>query len=130
MQQSASSLTYAKRYAFTNAFGIVTGDEDNDAATAGPAPSTRRAASYSAPQEPTGPQPGEVRMPPRGENPDRPSDEVIRATTCPSCGKTGTGIWMVSNGKIACARGKGGCGVPFDLQSGDMQGQVVQGELV
>ena len=35
MQQSASALTYAKRYAFINAFGIVTGDEDNDAQTAG-----------------------------------------------------------------------------------------------
>jgi hypothetical protein len=33
MQQSASALTYAKRYAFINAFGIVTGDEDNDAQT-------------------------------------------------------------------------------------------------
>lgn len=31
MQQVASALTYAKRYAFCNAFGILTGDEDNDA---------------------------------------------------------------------------------------------------
>ena len=30
-QQVASALTYAKRYAFCNAFGILTGDEDNDA---------------------------------------------------------------------------------------------------
>jgi len=30
-QKFASALTYAKRYAFCNAFGILTGDEDNDA---------------------------------------------------------------------------------------------------
>lgn len=30
-QQVASALTYAKRYAFNNAFGIMTGDEDDDA---------------------------------------------------------------------------------------------------
>ena len=35
MQQSASSLTYAKRYAFCNAFGILTGDEDDDAQSLG-----------------------------------------------------------------------------------------------
>jgi len=29
-QKVASSLTYAKRYAFCNAFGILTGEEDND----------------------------------------------------------------------------------------------------
>ena len=30
MQKSASAQTYAKRYAFCNALGILTGDEDND----------------------------------------------------------------------------------------------------
>jgi hypothetical protein len=30
-QKIASALTYAKRYAFCNAFGIMTGDEDDDA---------------------------------------------------------------------------------------------------
>jgi hypothetical protein len=37
-QKFASALTYAKRYAFCNAFGIVTGDEDDDATAAGEAP--------------------------------------------------------------------------------------------
>lgn len=32
-QQYGAALTYAKRYAFCNAFGILTGDEDNDAQT-------------------------------------------------------------------------------------------------
>jgi len=32
MQDSASSLTFAKRYAFCNVFGIMTGDEDNNRA--------------------------------------------------------------------------------------------------
>lgn len=30
-QQTAATMTYAKRYAFCNAFGIMTGDEDTDA---------------------------------------------------------------------------------------------------
>ena len=30
-QVVASSITFASRYAFKNAFGIMTGDEDNDA---------------------------------------------------------------------------------------------------
>jgi hypothetical protein len=41
MQQSASALTYAKRYAFTNALGILTGDEDNDGRTSGAVPPQR-----------------------------------------------------------------------------------------
>ena len=32
-QKAASALTFAKRYAFCDAFGILTGDEDNDANT-------------------------------------------------------------------------------------------------
>jgi len=31
IQQVGSSMTYSKRYSFCNAFGIMTGDEDNDA---------------------------------------------------------------------------------------------------
>lgn len=34
-QQYASASTFGKRYAFCNAFGILTGDEDNDGATNG-----------------------------------------------------------------------------------------------
>jgi ERF superfamily. len=34
-QHVAAALTFAKRYAFTNAFGIMTGDDDNDAAKTG-----------------------------------------------------------------------------------------------
>lgn len=32
-QQSGAAMTYGKRYAFVNAFGILTGDEDTDAST-------------------------------------------------------------------------------------------------
>jgi hypothetical protein len=35
-QQYGAALTYAKRYAFCNAFGILTGDEDTDAQTPAP----------------------------------------------------------------------------------------------
>jgi len=34
-QKTGSALTYAKRYAFQNAFGILTGDQDDDAASLG-----------------------------------------------------------------------------------------------
>jgi len=34
-QKFASALTFAKRYSFCNAFGILTGDEDDDGKTAG-----------------------------------------------------------------------------------------------
>jgi ribosomal protein L37AE/L43A len=36
-QKVASALTYAKRYSFCNAFGIMTGDDDDDAQSAGEA---------------------------------------------------------------------------------------------
>lgn len=36
-QKVASALTYAKRYAFCNAFGIITGDTDDDSQTTGQA---------------------------------------------------------------------------------------------
>ena len=35
-QKFGAALTFAKRYAFCNAFGIMTGDEDNDANQAAP----------------------------------------------------------------------------------------------
>src|SRR5262249_50628295 len=35
MQKSASAQTYAKRYAFCNALGILTGDDDDDGASGG-----------------------------------------------------------------------------------------------
>lgn len=37
-QMYASALTFAKRYAFCNAFGILTGDEDTDAGDPNPKP--------------------------------------------------------------------------------------------
>ena len=36
-QKTASAMTYAKRYSFCNAFGIMTGDEDDDARGTDPA---------------------------------------------------------------------------------------------
>lgn len=59
MQRSASSLTYAKRYAFCNAFGILTGDEDDDGqgSGSGGGPQTARVAPVRtqpvAPDKPT-----------------------------------------------------------------------------
>ena len=39
-QKEAAALTFAKRYAFCNAFGIMTGDEDNDAKKEAKEPTT------------------------------------------------------------------------------------------
>ncbi len=55
-QRVASSLTYAKRYAFCNGFGIMTGDEDDDAATSSEAPSARPAPPPTA-NKPPAPKP-------------------------------------------------------------------------
>lgn len=48
-QKYAAALTFAKRYAFTDAFGILTGDEDNDAvsiASSSPTVGHRRTKAY------------------------------------------------------------------------------------
>ncbi len=49
-QQFASALTFAKRYAFCNAFGILTGDEDTDGSANKEKPS---GPSKLAPENPT-----------------------------------------------------------------------------
>jgi len=54
MQKSASAQTYAKRYAFCNAFGILTGDDDNDGHTGGSSSAERQRQSVvSADRNPT-----------------------------------------------------------------------------
>lgn len=50
-QQTAAAQTFAKRYAFLNAFGILTGDEDNDGATIPVAKPVQTA--YQKPIQPT-----------------------------------------------------------------------------
>ncbi len=52
-QKFASALTFAKRYAFCNAFGILTGDEDDDSgASSEKAQNAPRSAARSAPSAP------------------------------------------------------------------------------
>lgn len=52
-QKFASALTFAKRYAFCSAFGILTGDEDDDASKAGKDPATaEQEARWQAKPEP------------------------------------------------------------------------------
>lgn len=54
MQKNASAQTYAKRYALVNAYGIVTGEEDDDGHGAGARPEPRQSAP--APQQHQSPQ--------------------------------------------------------------------------
>lgn len=49
-QKVASALTYGKRYAFCNAFGIMTGDADDDASSARDKPAARKTEKAPAPQ--------------------------------------------------------------------------------
>jgi hypothetical protein len=49
-QQYGSALTYGKRYAFCDAFGILTGDEDDDAIASGNSAPTKRATPYKQPK--------------------------------------------------------------------------------
>jgi len=54
-QQSGAAMTYGKRYAFVNAFGILTGDEDTDAATPKTVTTQKPSTTQpSKPQEPLG----------------------------------------------------------------------------
>lgn len=46
-QMHGSAGSYSKRYAFCNAFGILTGDEDNDGQDAGPVKSEKAAGSVA-----------------------------------------------------------------------------------
>lgn len=52
VQKYGARLTFAKRYAFCNAFGILTGDEDNDAVTP-EVPKKSAPATYQKPAEET-----------------------------------------------------------------------------
>jgi len=84
-QQYASALTYAKRYAFCDVTGILTGDEDNDANALDDAPAaTKEAPKAAAPtpvpaQTPT-PKPAPVapKQPPAPAKPVNPDDEKKR----------------------------------------------------
>lgn len=80
-QKFASALTFAKRYAFCNAFGIMTGDEDNDA-------NTSEAAPVSAPQM---------------VNP-KPVYHGGQFGHCPACGKEIQAAYnFVKNGRLFLA---------------------------
>ena len=52
-QQSGAAMTYGKRYAFVNAFGLLTGDEDTDAVIHQPMQQTPNLPKPSAPQTPS-----------------------------------------------------------------------------
>ena len=71
-QQTAATMTYAKRYAFCNAFGIMTGDEDTDAIIdIRPLPNTQ-----SLPAN----QPVQKTLPTQTTPPTTPTKK-----TCPNC---------------------------------------------
>lgn len=72
-QKVAAALTFAKRYAFCNAFGIITGDEDNDATEDSPTtpPPRPPMAPVNAPQAPKPPQAGQ-----NIKNPAEPASEA------------------------------------------------------
>ncbi len=69
-QVVAAAQTFAKRYAFCNAFGILTGDEDNDARTADPPgpPSSQPPPNKVAPAPSQAPRNGDKPLPERIAN--------------------------------------------------------------
>jgi len=97
-QKAASAQTYATRYAFRNAFGILTADEDDDGASAGPG----AAGTHETPK-------------------DRPPMK-----TCPKCGKQSIikGKKEYSGGWI-CWKQKGGCGAKFSDDAPEITAQGV-----
>lgn len=56
-QKVASASTYAKRYAYCNALGILTGDDDDDAHSAGPTVTGGPVQSFTAPRRKSEPAP-------------------------------------------------------------------------
>jgi hypothetical protein len=68
-QQVGAALTFAKRYAFCDAFGIMTGDEDTDAVDTG----TEKTATQSAAKPETKPEDKSASK--RGDAPEFPKEE-------------------------------------------------------
>lgn len=92
-QKTASALTYAKRYAFCNAFGLLTGDEDNDGRGTDPAKAEgANGATGEAPET-------------------RPAQERPAPPACPKCGKP---LHEYKKGGYYCPEKKGGCGAGWD----------------
>lgn len=77
-QQTAATMTYAKRYAFCNAFGIMTGDEDTDAQAE---PAVVSSARYSSPGTPNS----------APNSPVQKSSVVEATKVCPDCKSSYTG---------------------------------------
>lgn len=77
-QQVAAAMTYAKRYAFCNAFGIMTGDEDTDAQAE---PAVVSSARYSSPGTPNS----------APNSPVQKSSVVEATKVCPDCKSSHTG---------------------------------------
>lgn len=97
-QQSGAAMTFGKRYAFCNAFGIVTADEDSDARRAkqedGPAPAT---ASAQAASGPSCPGCGKAEFVRKGSNRSSGDPEWYCYRKLGGCGKT----WPVNAKTIA-----------------------------
>jgi hypothetical protein len=94
MQKAASAQTYAKRYAFCNALGILTGDDDDDAQSASVTPGARQ---------------GETSPSATGGTTD------LRDIPCASCGQKALikGKEQYGGGWV-CFKKKGGCGQKFN----------------
>ena len=91
-QKTASALTYAKRYAFCDAFGILTADEDDDA-------------QHSDYEHAAGRHPRE-----KSKRPPKPQ--------CPDCGKHAI-IKDRFKGGWLCWPKIGGCNAHFDTLNGE-----------
>lgn len=80
-QKFASALTFAKRYAFCNAFGILTGDQDDDSRSAeddSPRPAARSAAPQQRPaQQPPTSKPANVTTPGAAPAAAKPPEKVL-----------------------------------------------------
>jgi hypothetical protein len=80
-QQSGAVMTYGKRYAFQNAFGILTGDEDTDAAPTPPL--SLNQLSPAAPALPKSQLPPVAPVPPTSQ-----PQKVVSRSTASSIGTT------------------------------------------
>ena len=85
-QQTAATMTYAKRYAFCNAFGIMTGDEDTDAVIdASPSLNTQSLPPSVPVQKTLAPQTTPHTTPPKKTCPSCKTEHTGQYPTCYNC---------------------------------------------
>jgi len=106
-QKYASALTYAKRYAFCNALGILTGDEDDDARSVGDAPEEKTGPAEEPRRDLGKLEPGEFTdsLPEREPKPQPPKTDTYNAARAEYLRLQGKYVEQICQGDETRAKG-------------------------